>query len=597
MSKLAAIYARVSSERQKEDKTIGSQTQGLKEFALAHDYVVPENLVFEDEGFSGATLARPGLERLRDVVSEGQVEVVLVHSPDRLSRKYAYQVVLIEEFSRKGVETVFIKGPAGHSPEDQLLVQFQGMIAEYERAQLMERYRRGKRYRAKTGVVNVLSGAPYGYRYMRKTADSDGCYVVNEGEAVVVRQIYQWYTHEWQSIGAIARSLNKQAVPTRKGGSRWERSTVWAVLRNPAYMGRAAYGKTESAERKRVRPTRPLRQKGGYSTRCSASHERPRDQWIEIPVPAVIDEPTFARAQERLAENKRLAAKNTRHPTLLQGLLVCGRCGYGMYRTATKTTCRQAQYYRCLGSDGYRHLIEPKCDARPIRFEDLDQIIWSQVENLLGNPALIRAELERRREEGLRSNPVEQRRKKLQHDIGRVGNQIDKILDAYQEGLLSLNELRQRMPALRKKQTTMQKEAKNAHWQAMADEQLRQLDQSLESFLGRMKQTAQNLSALEKQKIVRLLIKEIVVEKNTITVRHCIPLRGDSGGDGRPGAPAVPGPSTPNAPADQPNGPSHTPNYQVCTGSERPALRRAFLARLAHPVDHHAALQERPDEF
>jgi site-specific DNA recombinase len=589
MSKLAAIYARVSSERQKEDKTIGSQTQGLKEFALAHDYVVPENLVFEDEGFSGATLARPGLERLRDVVSEGQIEVVLVHSPDRLSRKYAYQVVLIEEFSRKGVETVFIKGPAGQSPEDQLLVQFQGMIAEYERAQLMERYRRGKRYRAKAGVVNVLSGAPYGYRYMRKTVDSDGCYVVNEDEAVGVRQVYQWYTHDWQSIGAIARSLNNQAVPTRKGGSRWERSTVWAVLRNPAYIGRAAYGKTESAERKRVRPTRPLRQKGGYSARCSASHERPRDQWIEIPVPALIDEPTFARAQERLAENKRLSAKNTRHPTLLQGLLVCGKCGYGMYRTATKTTCRQAQYYRCLGSDGYRHLIAPKCDARPIRFEDLDQIIWSQVENLLGNPALIRAELERRREEGLRSNPLEQRRKKLQHDIGRVGNQIDKILDAYQEGLLSLNELRQRMPVLRKKQTTMQKEAENAHWQAMADEQLRQLDQSLESFLGRMKQVAQNLGALEKQKIVRLLIKEIVVENDTITVRHCIPLRGDSGGDGRAGMPAVPGPFTPNTPVDHPNAPSHEPNYQVCTGSDLAPVEQSVLALRPRPVDGQAS--------
>ena len=220
MSKLTAIYARVSSERQKEDKTIGSQTAALKEHAAAHDYVVPEGWIFEDEGFSGATLARPGLERLRDLVCEGQVEVVLVYSPDRLSRKYAYQVVLIEEFSRKGVETVFVKGPVGQSPEDQLLVQFQGMIANYERAQLMERYRRGKRYRAKTGVVNVLSGAPYGYRYIRKTTASDACYVVNEDEAAVVRQVFLWYTKEWQSINVIARRLSYEArCATRNGKS------------------------------------------------------------------------------------------------------------------------------------------------------------------------------------------------------------------------------------------------------------------------------------------------------------------------------------------------------------------------------------------
>jgi site-specific DNA recombinase len=149
MNQLAAIYARVSSDRQKEDKTIGSQTTALKEYAEAHHYVVPKECIFEDEGYSGATLARPGLERLRDVVNEGQVEVVLVHSPDRLSRRYAYQVLLLEEFSRKGVAVVFLKGAAGETPEEQLLVQFQGMIAEYERAQIAERSRRGKRHRAR----------------------------------------------------------------------------------------------------------------------------------------------------------------------------------------------------------------------------------------------------------------------------------------------------------------------------------------------------------------------------------------------------------------------------------------------------------------
>ncbi len=299
MNKLAALYARVSSERQKEDKTIASQTLSLREYAQAHSYMVPEGWIFEDEGYSGATLARPGLERLRDLVAEGQVQTVLVYGPDRLSRKYAYQVLLLEEFSRQGVETVFLQGISAQTPEERLLVQFQGMIAEYERAQIAERSRRGKRYRAKTGCVNVLSGAPYGYRYVKKNEATDACYLVDEAQAAAVREVFAWYTVEGLSIGGIARRLNERGVPTRFGKSLWERSKVWAMLRNPAYAGRAAFGKTERAERKRV--TRPLRQKGGYSARCSANRERPKDQWIAMAVPALVTEETFARAAENIA--------------------------------------------------------------------------------------------------------------------------------------------------------------------------------------------------------------------------------------------------------------------------------------------------------
>lgn len=167
--KTAAIYARVSSDRQKEEHTIGSQVAALIEYAHAREVTVPEAWVFQDEGYSGASLVRPGLERLRDLATEGQIEVVLVYAPDRLSRKYAYQVLLIEEFARHGVEVAFIKSPKAEAPEEQLLLQFQGMIAEYERAQIAERTRRGKRHRAKEGLVNVLSSAPYGYRYVKKT--------------------------------------------------------------------------------------------------------------------------------------------------------------------------------------------------------------------------------------------------------------------------------------------------------------------------------------------------------------------------------------------------------------------------------------------
>src|SRR6202162_1566063 len=214
MNKPAAIYARVSSDRQKENHTIASQTAALLDHAAKNGYSVPPEWVFQDEGYSGAILARPGLESLRDLAAEGQIRTVLVYAPDRLSRKYAYQILLAEEFSRCGVELIFLKSPAGATPEDQLLVQFQGMIAEYERAQIAERSRRGKRHKAQQGVINVLSGAPYGYRYVRKTETSTAYYEVIEAEAQVVRLVFKMYTQERLSINDIARVLNKRGIST-----------------------------------------------------------------------------------------------------------------------------------------------------------------------------------------------------------------------------------------------------------------------------------------------------------------------------------------------------------------------------------------------
>ncbi|MCP5116759.1 MAG: recombinase family protein, partial [bacterium] len=217
--KTAAIYARVSSERQREEQTIASQTAALKDMAQTQDWMVPPQWVFEDEGYSGASLVRPGLEQLRDLAAEGQIEAVLVYAPDRLSRKYAYQVLLIEELARCGVGVVFVRSPKAETPEEHLLLQFQGMIAEYERAQIAERTRRGKRHRAKAGTVNVLSGAPYGYRYISKSDTAEAYYQVLDAEAEVVQAVFQRYTQERVSINALARELNERGVATRKGAA------------------------------------------------------------------------------------------------------------------------------------------------------------------------------------------------------------------------------------------------------------------------------------------------------------------------------------------------------------------------------------------
>jgi site-specific DNA recombinase len=521
MKRTAAIYARVSSDRQREEGTIGSQRASLLEYAQANDWMVPAEWIFEDEGYSGAVLARPALERLRDLAAEGQLEAVLVYAPDRLSRKYAYQVLLIEEFARRGVQTLFVKSPSAQTPEERLLLQFQGMIAEYERAQIAERTRRGRRYRAKEGLVNVLSVAPYGYRYVKKTEQSQAYFVVEESQAQVVRKIFELYTKEGWSIGAIVRYLNQQKVRTRSGRGPWQDATLWGMLRNPAYQGRAAYGKTQNCPSQKT--TRPTRQNGGFARRAS-SKAVDRSQWIEIVVPALVSAEEFALAQERLAQNQRLSLRNTREPSLLQGLLVCEQCAYSLYRSSTRKGPRQLHYYRCGGADAYRHQAGRVCSCRPIRLDYLDDLVWRQLLELLRSPELIRAELERRRLENLNSSPAQQRKEQLERELSRSKQQMDKLLDAYQEDLLNLADLRQRAPSLKKKIAALESERQNLNVRLLDQARWIEVNQSLNVFVARLDQRAQNLSNAERQKIVRLLVKQIDVGKETITIHHSIPI-------------------------------------------------------------------------
>lgn len=240
-----AIYARVSSDQQAEAHTIASQVAALQERGAADGLTVSEAMQFFDEGYSGATLVRPALERLRDVVAAGSVDRLYVHSPDRLARKYAYQVLLVDEFRRGGVKVIFLNRALGHSPEDDLLLQVQGMIAEYERAKIIERHRRGKRHAAHVGAVNVLSGAPYGYRYVTKYAGGGQArYEIVSDEARVVRQVFAWVGGDRLTIGEVCRRLTQAGELTRTGKTVWDRSVVWGILKNPAYQGAAAFGKT-----------------------------------------------------------------------------------------------------------------------------------------------------------------------------------------------------------------------------------------------------------------------------------------------------------------------------------------------------------------
>jgi len=519
-----AIYARVSSARQKKDETIASQTAALRAHAEQLGLDVPDDWVFEDEGHSGATLVRPALERLRDLVASIGIDVVLCYSPDRLARKFAYQALLIEEFTRAGTRVEFIKGPRGDTPEDQLLVQFQGMFAEYEKAQIMERYRRGKTHRAQTGSINVLGGAPFGYRYVAKSAHVGAAYEIIEHEAALVAELFGRYADDGASIAELARWLTDARVPTRTGKHRWDRSVVWGMLRNPAYAGRAVFGKTmvvhESPGLNRV-----ARLQGRSTPRASKTVDRPREQAIEIPVPAIVSEETFARAAQRLADNKRFASRNSKVPSLLQGLAACSSCGYGYYRTSTRTTNKKIYYYRCLGSDDYRYEAGRVCANKPVRADYLDTVVWNHITGLLADPQLIRTEIDKRLDTARHSDPAVRERQRLQTALAQASATITRMIQAFGEDLITIDELRGRMPDLRARETNLRNQIQALDNQLADRQAYLKLATDLESFLAQLHTNAETSTVEERQRVLRLLVKDVLVGPEKITIRHRIPIR------------------------------------------------------------------------
>jgi len=520
--RMVALYARVSSERQAKAGTIDSQVAALRERIASDDEQVAEELCFIDAGVSGATLIRPQLERLRDRAAMGLLDRLYVLSPDRLSRKYAHQALLLEEFGTCGVDVVFLNHAVGTTPEEELLLQMQGMIAEYERAKIMERNRRGKLHAAKRGSVNVLAGAPYGYRYQRKQIDgAPAQYVIDLAQAATVRRIFHWIGVDRLSIGEVTRRLDAEGIATASGKAHWDRSVVWGMLQNPAYMGRAAFGKTHAGDPlPRVRPARH----SAETPKKSASSVRTEPAaWIAIAVPALISEALFVAVQEQLEENRKLARQRRRGASyLLQGLIVCGHCHYAYYgKKVSKRAANGGQhyaYYRCIGTDAYRFGGERMCDNKQVRTSQLDDLVWQQVVALLQHPERLRQEYEQRLqrlEQDHRSNAdtaaLEKHKRHLQQGKSR-------LIDGYTEGLIDKADFDPKMAQLKIKFEQVQAQIEASQRQHAGQVELFLVINRLEEFAAAVSDRLTTLEFDTKREIIRALVKRIEIRHEEIVV-------------------------------------------------------------------------------
>ncbi len=529
----AALYARVSTETQQARGTIGSQLAVLRDRVAAEgDELVAE---FCDDGHSGARLDRPGLDALRDAAEAGLIETVWCLSPGRLARIYAYQVIVPGELALHGVSARFTDAPAlGDDPQATLLTRVQGVIAEYERAKIAERYRRGKLFRSRAGEV-LAWRTPYGYRRIPRDQAGAARLEVFEPEAAVVRRIFDDYVNGGHSLREIVRRLSADGVPAPKDNRPlWGTSTLSRLLHNEAYIGRVYFNRTEA-----VPDPRPGKR--------SRQVPRPREEWIAIAVPPVICEQTFEAAAAVRRDNSKWSPRRAEPGQwMLRGLVKCGACAAGC-------NCRKMRgrngtwhrYYHCRNHDPIKAGgASQLCPERNIRADALDTFVFGQVRAALLRPDVLLAG-----EQALAVRTPAPDDELLTAELARLARKKDaaqaerkRLADLYQAGLTELTDMQQRATEIGRRHSELTQRHASLTEQRHELTRDNQLRHRVGDFAQRVLAVTDTLSYDHKQALLRLVVEEVRVTGWHVEIRLRIPLD-DTGGP--PPASQNPGGSRP----------------------------------------------------
>jgi site-specific DNA recombinase len=488
----------------------------LQQTAAAHGYEVLPGNVFIDDGISGTRLDRPALDRLRDLAAEGAFEIILVIAPDRLARRYAYQVVLIEEFIRGGCEVVFVHQSFGASPAEQMLLQMQGVFAEYERALIQERTRRGRVFAAREGRVN-WGNPPYGYTYIRKTPTTPQHLVINEAEAEIVRQIYRWCVEEQVSSYAIHKRLTAHGIPPRKSArGQWAQSSVIEILRDTLYKGEAYYNRTQPGDVRRPYGLRGLKDR--HPGNGQGRTKRPHTEWIPVRVPALVDPETWERAQAQLVRNRERAQRNnTQHPYLLRSLLVCGRCGRRMVGTWS------AQGGRYICALRYPRYVPGACAGRSLSATVIEACVWEHVKTLLSDPAVLRTQYEHGRGDPAVDVRAEQERVRLERKLAALDREVARLVDAYQAEVIELSELAERRRRIEDHGRMLRERVRAIAQQRSERSADLRLLEGVDAFCASVRGAMEDSSFTVQQNVLQLVVNRIVVEDSQVLIEHVVP--------------------------------------------------------------------------
>jgi len=517
---IAAAYARVSTQRQTDSQSIESQIERLRAHAHAQHWELPADYVFRDDGYSGASLQRPGLDHLRDAAARARLDHILITAPDRLARNYVHQVLLVEELERHGAAVGFLDRPMSRDPHDQLLLQIRGAVAEYERVLIVERTRRGRLRKLQAGTLLPWTKPPYGYRVDPDHPRDPTGVRIDEAEAMVVRDIFRWYAEDGMSLYGLGQQLERLGIASPAGCPAWCPATLCHVLTNPTYVGQVFANRTRS----RALTTRrsALAPVGRHS---SGKSRREPGEWIAVaPVPALVSPAQFEQAAERLVYNRQMARRNNRaHDYLLRGLVSCGHCRYGCVGRCQKG---HYDYYVCRTTARLR-ATGVRCPARFIPAMALDDLVWRDLCQLLETPEMIAQAMERAR--GGHWLPQERQagRANLLRGRAALEQQIERLTEAYLAGIVSLEEYKRRRRDAEARLAALARQEQELIADIDRQSSTASLAAHADAFCQRVRCGLAEADFERRRALVELLIDRVIVTDSEVEIRYVFPTSSD----------------------------------------------------------------------
>jgi site-specific DNA recombinase len=511
-----ALYARVSTTRQAQAQTIDQQLTRLRAYVTEQGWLLSDRHSYRDDGYSGASLNRPGLDQLRDQNRLAAFDAVVITAPDRLARKYVHQVLLIEEFERAGCQVLFIDRPMSHDPHDQLLLQIRGAVAEYERSLISDRMRRGRLSKLRAGRLLPWPRPLYGYQVDPERPRDPAGLLLDPITSVIVQQIFAWYLEPQATLYQVAKRLIDAEVPTPTGKARWSAATVRTLLRNPAYTGTTYGNRTRQvAAQQRKSSTHPLG--------SGKSHVlRPEEDWIAIPIPALIPQDVFDQVQAKLVQNQQGSPRNNTHyDYLLRGLVSCGCC---QLSATARSTPKGQQYYLCRGrTNALRAPAAQRCTARYTPAQQLDALVWADLCAMLTDPAQLRAALERAQGGAWLPQELQARRTGLQQALSQLSRQQERLLDAYLAATIDLAIFERKRADLEQRRSSVRSQLQELEALTQQRIELHALADSVEAFCAQVRTGLATATFAQRRALVELLIDRVIVMNDEVEIHYVIP--------------------------------------------------------------------------
>jgi site-specific DNA recombinase len=504
----AVVYSRVSTDAQAKDGTsLDTQERALQEYVEANGWIPIESI---RDTSSGSTLDRPGIERLRLLLRQGAVDVVVAYAVDRLSRHQNHIGVLFDEVEQAGAQLQFITEDFEDTAIGRFILAARAFTGEVEREKIAERTMRGKAERARSGKIPQGTGKGiFGYRYNQKTGQRE----IDDVQSLIVRRIFERFC-SGDACNRIAVGLNRDAIPAFSG-NKWHPLTIRRMLMNETYTGRTIYRKTRAES---IRSS----QDGKKHRRVVT---RPESEWIDVPgaTPAIVSPDTFEAAQKILSDpQRRLVGRPTRHYRL-RGRIRCLSCGTPMVGQALGKG--RYVYYRCRRS--YAGSFEATCDSKYVPVAPLERTVLEQVVSVLSNPARILAEVRH-----LNGQEIDETQAKgISNEIAKIEDQQRRLADLYINGSLPQDILDSKSQILSRDRLRLEAESRALATPQSNGLDLNLIEKTLPDAAARIKEWVIQASDEDMELILRGLDIQIRASGEEVQIEGSVPVLVEEDGD------------------------------------------------------------------